>query len=83
MSLGPQALRVGGVEVRSSLIGDPRDSTAGLHSDRLLATQFRIACAEGSNSRDNSSGVRPAPTSSIIGSRNSGVHESGSISGLH
>src|SRR5206468_12921230 len=35
-------------------------------------TQFRIAWAEGSNSRPSSSGVRPCRTSSIICRRNAG-----------
>ena len=38
------------------------------------ATQLRIDCAVGSNSRDNSSGERPACTSSTICRRNSGVY---------
>jgi hypothetical protein len=37
-------------------------------------TQFRIACAEGSNWRASSSGVRPLRTSSTIRCRNSGAY---------
>src|SRR3989442_13974337 len=37
-------------------------------------TQFRIACAEGSNCRASSSGVRPLRTSSTIRCRNSGAY---------
>ena len=37
-------------------------------------TQLRIACAVGSNSRDNSSGLRPARTNSTIWRRNSGAY---------
>ncbi len=42
MSLRPQALRVGGVEVPSSLIGDLRDNTA-LHAEPL---RLRLRLAE-------------------------------------
>src|SRR5690606_6478475 len=41
-------------------------------SSSACFTQFRIACAEGSNSRDSSSAVRPARTNSTICRRNSG-----------
>jgi hypothetical protein len=37
-------------------------------------TQLRIACAEGSNWRANSSGVRPVRTNSMIRCRNSGEY---------
>src|SRR5262249_36967495 len=41
-------------------------------SRSACATQLRIVCAVGSNSRSNSSGVRPARTRSTICRRNSG-----------
>src|SRR6202023_341752 len=44
----------------------------GPRPDRPGATQLRIACAEGSNSRASCSGSRPARTSSIICRLNSG-----------
>ena len=57
---------------RSSSRSAPVNPSARRPASRsACATQFRIACAEGSNSRDSSSGVRPAPTSSIICARNS------------
>ena len=42
-------------------------------SRSACTTQLRIACADGSNSRAKSSGVRPARTSSIIWRRYSGA----------
>src|SRR5262245_16685057 len=43
-------------------------------SRSACATQLRIVCAVGSNSRSNSSGVRPARTRSTICRRNSGAY---------
>ena len=43
-------------------------------SRSACTTQLRIACADGSNSRAKSSGVRPARTSSIIWRRYSGAY---------
>ena len=43
-------------------------------SRSACTTQLRIACADGSNSRASSSGVRPARISSIIWRRNSGAY---------
>src|SRR2546422_1048503 len=44
-------------------------------SSAACFTQFRIACAEGSNWRASSSGVRPLRTSSTIRCRNSGEYD--------
>src|SRR5438132_1626825 len=55
----------------------PPSSAASVRSPASSAacfTQFRIACAEGSNWRASSSGVRPLRTSSTIRWRNSGEY---------
>ena len=56
---------------RSAVLGPsprrPSSRSAG-------TTQLRSACAVGSNSRDNSSGLRPARTNSTIWRRNSGAY---------
>ena len=56
---------------RSAVLGpSPRRPS----SRSACTTQLRIACAVGSNSRDNSSGLRPVRTSSTIWRRNSGAY---------
>ena len=56
---------------RSAVLGpSPRRPS----SRSPCTTQLRIACAVGSNSRDNSSGLRPARTNSTIWRRNSGAY---------
>ena len=56
---------------RSAVLGpSPRRPS----SRSACTTQLRIACAVGSNSRDNSSGLRPARTNSTIWRRNSGAY---------
>src|SRR5438445_5941252 len=51
-----------------------RPSVRSPASSAACFTQFRIACAEGSNWRASSSGVRPLRTSSTIRWRNSGEY---------
>ena len=51
-----------------------RDNAFAGHTRSACTTQLRIACADGSNSRAKSSGVRPARTSSIIWRRYSGAY---------
>ena len=56
---------------RSAVLGpSPRRPS----SRSACTTQLRIACAVGSNSRDNSSGLRPARTNSTIWRRNSSAY---------
>ena len=56
---------------RSAVLGpSPRRPS----SRSACTAQLRIACAVGSNSRDNSSGLRPARTNSTIWRRNSGAY---------
>src|SRR5215831_14568789 len=56
---------------RSSVVSP---SVRSLASRAACFIQFRIACADGSNWRASSSGVRPLRTSSTIRSRNSGEY---------
>ena len=59
------------ISSRSAVLGpSPRRPS----SRSPCTTQLRIACAVGSNSRDNSSGLRPARTNSTIWRRNSGAY---------
>ena len=51
-----------------------RDNAFAGHTRSACTTQLRIACANGSNSRAKSSGVRPARTRSIIWRRYSGAY---------
>jgi hypothetical protein len=55
---------------RSAVVNPPSPLPA---SRSACATQFRIDCAVGSNSRANLSGDRPGRTSSTICRRNSGL----------
>ena len=56
------------ISVRSAVV---RPSARRPASRSAWRTQFRIACADGSNSRPKASGDRPARTNSIIWPRNS------------
>ena len=59
------------ISSRSAVLGpSPRRPS----SRSACTTQLRIACAVGSNSRDNSSALRPARTNSTIWCRNSGAY---------
>ena len=59
------------ISSRSAVLGpSPRRPS----SRSPCTTQLRIACAVGSNSRDNSSGLRPVRTNSTIWRRNSGAY---------